>query len=52
MLSVLLNGLSSTSFLLVLDAAPIAEAARATVPHHVAFSFHGGFAASVGPETR
>jgi len=49
LLSVVLDGRSSTSFLLVLDAANLTELARAEVPHHIPFSFHGRFAASVGP---
>jgi beta,beta-carotene 9',10'-dioxygenase len=32
-----------TSFLLVLDAATLDERARARVPHHIPFSFHGQF---------
>jgi carotenoid cleavage dioxygenase-like enzyme len=46
-LSVVLDGRRGTSFLLVLDAADLSELARAEVPHHVPFSFHGRFAASV-----
>jgi carotenoid cleavage dioxygenase-like enzyme len=47
LLSVVLDGRRNTSFLLVLDAADLAEVARAEVPHHIPFSFHGRFAASV-----
>jgi carotenoid cleavage dioxygenase-like enzyme len=50
LLSVVLDGRRNTSFLLVLDAANLAEVARAEVPHHIPFSFHGRFAASVGPD--
>ena len=32
------------SFLLVLDAASLDELARAEVPHHIPFGFHGQFA--------
>lgn len=46
-LSVVLDGRRETSFLLVLDARDLTELARAEVPHHVPFSFHGRFAASV-----
>ncbi len=49
LLSVVLDGGRGTSFLLVLDAADLTELARAEVPHHIPFSFHGRFAASVGP---
>lgn len=43
-LSVVLDGAAGTSFLLVLDAATFQERARAEVPHHIPFSFHGQFA--------
>ncbi len=49
LLSVVLDGQRNTSFLLVLDAADLSELARAQVPHHIPFSFHGQFAASVTP---
>jgi len=49
LLSVVLDGRRDTSFLLVLDATTLTELARAEVPHHIPFSFHGRFAASVGP---
>jgi beta,beta-carotene 9',10'-dioxygenase len=42
-LSVVLDAASETSFLLVLDAASFAEAARARVPHHIPFGFHGQY---------
>jgi len=43
LLSVVLDGESGRSFLLVLDAATLEEVGRATVSHHVPFGFHGGF---------
>jgi carotenoid cleavage dioxygenase-like enzyme len=46
-LSVVLDADRGTSFLLVLDAADLSEVARAAVPHHIPFSFHGRFARSV-----
>jgi carotenoid cleavage dioxygenase-like enzyme len=47
LLSVVLDGGRNTSFLLVLDAADLTELARAEVPHHIPFSFHGRFARSI-----
>jgi beta,beta-carotene 9',10'-dioxygenase len=44
LLSVVLDAESSSSFLLVLDAADLSELARADVPHHIPFGFHGQFA--------
>jgi beta,beta-carotene 9',10'-dioxygenase len=44
LLSVVFDGRSGTSFLLVLDAASLEEVARAEVPHHIPFGFHGQFA--------
>jgi carotenoid cleavage dioxygenase-like enzyme len=44
LLSVVLDGRAGTSFLLVLDAATLTELARAEVPHHIPFGFHGQFA--------
>jgi len=44
LLSVVLDGAAGTSFLLVLDAGSLEERARAAVPHHIPFSFHGQFA--------
>jgi beta,beta-carotene 9',10'-dioxygenase len=41
LLSVVLDTAARTSFLLVLDAATLEELARATVPHHIPFGFHG-----------
>jgi beta,beta-carotene 9',10'-dioxygenase len=43
-LSVVLDGRRGTSFLLVLDAHTLEELARASVPHHIPFGFHGSFA--------
>lgn len=40
-LSVVLDTVAETSFLLVLDAGSFAETARARVPHHIPFGFHG-----------
>jgi beta,beta-carotene 9',10'-dioxygenase len=42
-LSVVLDTVAETSFLLVLDAASFAEVARARVPHHIPFGFHGQY---------
>jgi carotenoid cleavage dioxygenase-like enzyme len=44
LLSVVLDGHSGNSFLLVLDAGSLEELARAEAPHHVPFGFHGQFA--------
>jgi carotenoid cleavage dioxygenase-like enzyme len=44
LLSVVLDGSCGTSFLLVLDAHDLSELARAEVPHHIPFGFHGQFA--------
>ncbi|RWN36958.1 carotenoid oxygenase family protein [Mesorhizobium sp.] len=43
LLSVVLDVGAGTSFLLVLDAATLAERARASVPHHIPFGFHGNY---------
>ena len=43
LLSVVLDTSAETSFLLVLDAKTLEERARATVPHHIPFSFHGQY---------
>lgn len=48
LLSIVLDGRRATSFLLVLDARDLTELARAELPHHIPFSFHGRFAAEVG----
>lgn len=42
-LSVVLNANTSQSFLLVLDALSFEEMARAELPHHVPFGFHGNY---------
>jgi carotenoid cleavage dioxygenase-like enzyme len=44
LLSVVLDAAAGTSFMLVLDARDLTELARAEVPHHIPFSFHGQFA--------
>jgi beta,beta-carotene 9',10'-dioxygenase len=44
LLSVVLDARAQRSLLLVLDASDLRELARAQVPHHVPFSFHGQFA--------
>jgi carotenoid cleavage dioxygenase-like enzyme len=44
LLSVVLDAGAERSFLLVLDASDLSELARAQVPHHIPFSFHGQFA--------
>jgi carotenoid cleavage dioxygenase-like enzyme len=44
LLSVVLDGRSGSSFLLVLDAGSLEELARAEAPHHIPFGFHGQFA--------
>ena len=43
LLSVVLDAGTQRSFLLVLDAADLFEVARAELPHHVPFGFHGHF---------
>jgi beta,beta-carotene 9',10'-dioxygenase len=43
LLSVVLDAGQSTSFLLVLDATDLSEIARAQVPHHIPFGFHGDY---------
>jgi len=43
LLSVVLDARAGSSFLLVLDAAELTELARAEVPHHIPFGFHGQF---------
>ncbi len=44
LLSVVLDGRQGNSFLLVLDARSLGELARAEVPHHIPYGFHGQFA--------
>jgi carotenoid cleavage dioxygenase-like enzyme len=48
-LSVVLDARSRRSFLLVLDARSFAELARAELPHHIPFGFHGQFIAQPDP---
>ena len=43
LLSIVLDARSGTSFLLVLDASDLTEMARAPVPRHIPFGFHGQF---------
>jgi carotenoid cleavage dioxygenase-like enzyme len=43
LLSVVFNGEQGTSFMVVLDAQTLSELARAEVPHHIPFGFHGQF---------
>ncbi len=43
LLSVVFNAQRGTSFMLVLDAQTLREVARADVPHHIPFGFHGQF---------
>jgi len=43
LLSVVLDVRAGRSFLLVLDARSLDELARATVPHHIPFGFHGDY---------
>ena len=42
-MSVILNSEKNNSFLLILDAKSFKEIARAEVPHHIPFGFHGQF---------
>jgi beta,beta-carotene 9',10'-dioxygenase len=43
LLSVVLDAEAGHSFLLVLNAATLEEQARAAVPHHIPFGFHGNY---------
>lgn len=43
LLSVVLDAQAGTSFLVILNAADMSEMARASVPHHIPFGFHGQF---------
>jgi beta,beta-carotene 9',10'-dioxygenase len=45
-LSVVLDARKDASFLLILDAATFQELARAELPHHVPFGFHGNYFAA------
>jgi beta,beta-carotene 9',10'-dioxygenase len=47
LLSIVLDAERHRSFLLVLDAATFAERARAEVPHHIPFGFHGQYFGSL-----
>ncbi|MGI0018314.1 MAG: carotenoid oxygenase family protein [Nitrosotalea sp.] len=42
-LSVVLDATNDKSFLLILDATTFEEVARAEVPHHIPFGFHGNY---------
>ena len=48
LLSVVFDGGSGNSFLLVLDARSLDELARAEVPHHIPFGFHGDYTRGTG----
>jgi carotenoid cleavage dioxygenase-like enzyme len=43
LLSVVLDASANNSYLLLLDARDLSEIARARVPHHVPFGFHGAY---------
>jgi carotenoid cleavage dioxygenase-like enzyme len=43
LLSVVLDSAGGSSYLLILDAATMAEVGRAQVPHHIPFGFHGQY---------
>jgi beta,beta-carotene 9',10'-dioxygenase len=47
-LSVILNSKKANSFLLVLNAQSFQEIARAEVPHHIPFGFHGRYFDEIG----
>lgn len=47
-LSVVLDAAQGTSYLLVLDAQTFSQIARADVPHHIPFGFHGQFFGNAG----
>jgi beta,beta-carotene 9',10'-dioxygenase len=47
LLSVVLDAAAGSSFLLVLDAEDLHELARARVPHHIPFGFHGQYYAGL-----
>ena len=47
LLSVVLDAEAASSMLIVLDAADLRELARAPLPHHIPFGFHGQFDRSV-----
>jgi beta,beta-carotene 9',10'-dioxygenase len=47
LLSVVLDAHAQTSFLLILDARDLRELARAEVPQHIPFGFHGQFASKL-----
>ena len=43
LLSVIYDGSTATSFVLILDAHDLSEIGRVHVPHHIPFGFHGTF---------
>jgi beta,beta-carotene 9',10'-dioxygenase len=47
LLCVVLDATAGTSFLLALDATSLSEIARARVPHHIPFGFHGSYFAGL-----
>ena len=47
LLSVVLDAEAASSMLIVLDAAGLEELARASLPHHIPFGFHGQFDRSI-----
>jgi beta,beta-carotene 9',10'-dioxygenase len=48
LLSIVLDAVSQTSFLLLLDARSMQEVARAMAPQHITFGFHGQYVAGEG----
>lgn len=50
LLSIVLDARAGTSFLLVLDATDLTELARARVPRHIPFGFHGQFDRARNPD--
>ena len=51
-LSIVLDAKKAASFLLILNASSFRELARAEVPHHIPFGFHGNyFSATSGQES-
>ena len=43
LLSVIYDGRTGTSFVVILDAHDLREFGRVHVPHHIPFGFHGSF---------
>lgn len=50
LLSIVLDTITQTSFLLILDARDLKEVARAWVPQHITFGFHGQYINNSDPE--